>query len=95
MSRRTVSIVAEQIPEILGRFLERKVDVIVAWSTPAAGAAKKATRTVPIVFIDQWDPVGTGVIKNVTEAIGSIDTGTLAAILDAAGITPGRFRELL
>lgn len=53
MSLRTVSIVAEQIPEILGRFLERKVDVIVACSTPAAGAAKKATSTVPIIFIDQ------------------------------------------
>ena len=25
----------------------------------------------------------------------SIDTGTLAAILDAAGVTPERFRELL
>jgi len=61
----------EQIPEIIVRFLERKIDVIVAWSAPAAEAVKKASSTVPIVFIDHSDPVGTGVVASLARPGGN------------------------
>jgi putative tryptophan/tyrosine transport system substrate-binding protein len=41
-----------------------KVDVITAFSTPAAIAAQKATMTIPIVFSAVGDPVGTGLVSN-------------------------------
>src|SRR5215469_4375838 len=39
-----------------------KVDVLIARSPPAALAAKKATRTIPIVFYDVADPVVLGLV---------------------------------
>jgi ABC-type uncharacterized transport system substrate-binding protein len=35
-------------------------------TTPAAQAAKRATRTVPIVMIALGDPVGTGLVESIT-----------------------------
>jgi len=40
--------------------VKRKVDVIVASSTPAIRAAQKATTTIPIVVANANDPVGSG-----------------------------------
>ena len=40
------------------------MDVITAFSTPAAIAAQKATTTIPIVFSAVGDPVGTGLVSN-------------------------------
>ena len=44
------------------RLDELKVDVITTLSTPAAIAAKKVTKTIPIVFSAVGDPVGAGVV---------------------------------
>jgi putative ABC transport system substrate-binding protein len=40
------------------------VDVIVAWATPAALAARRATSTIPIVMVSVGDPIGSGLIKS-------------------------------
>jgi putative ABC transport system substrate-binding protein len=40
------------------------VDVIVTGGTPAAGALKAATRSIPIVVAIMADPVGAGVVQN-------------------------------
>jgi putative ABC transport system substrate-binding protein len=50
----------DQLPAVMAEVIGRKVDVLVTYSTPAALAAKKATRTVPIVSAVMGDPVGTG-----------------------------------
>jgi putative tryptophan/tyrosine transport system substrate-binding protein len=49
-----------------------KVDLIVAFSTPASIAAQKATTTIPIVFSAVGDPVGTGVVSNLARPGGNV-----------------------
>src|ERR1700730_4371599 len=56
-----------------------KVDLIVAFSTPAAIAAQKATTTIPIVFSAVGDPVGTGVESNLARPVGNVTGFSLLA----------------
>src|SRR2546425_13061934 len=46
----------ERLPALAAELVALKVDVIVAGSTLAAVAAKRATRTHPIVFASAGDP---------------------------------------
>lgn len=39
-----------------------KVDLLIAWTTPAVLAAKRATSTIPIVMVSVGDPVGSGLV---------------------------------
>src|SRR5713101_6754496 len=48
----------ERLPALAAELVALKVDVIVAGSTPAAVAAKQATKFLPIVFAAAADPVG-------------------------------------
>ena len=50
----------ERFPALAAECLHRNADIIAVSSTPAAQAAKSATRTDPIVMIALGDPVGTG-----------------------------------
>ena len=50
----------ERLTQLATELAELNVDVITAFSTPAAIAAQKATTTIPIVFSAVGDPVGTG-----------------------------------
>jgi hypothetical protein len=47
----------ERYAEIAAEFVRRKVDVIVAYGTPSALAAKRSTAVIPIVFAAAGDPV--------------------------------------
>jgi putative ABC transport system substrate-binding protein len=49
-----------------------KPDVIVAVSTPAALAAKQATRSIPIVMTYVGDPVGTGLVSTLGHPGGNL-----------------------
>src|SRR5262252_5644908 len=40
----------ERLPALATELVQGKVDLIATWSTPAALAAKQATRTIPIVI---------------------------------------------
>jgi putative tryptophan/tyrosine transport system substrate-binding protein len=40
-------------------------DVIVAWGNPAVAIIRKATQTIPIVFVGASDPVGSGFVSNI------------------------------
>jgi putative tryptophan/tyrosine transport system substrate-binding protein len=48
------------------------VDLIVTWGTPAALAAKQATRTIPIVMGASGDPVSVGIVSNLARPEGNI-----------------------
>jgi hypothetical protein len=46
------------LDDAAAQLLLSDVSVIVAWSTPAVGAAKRATSTKPIVMVGIADPIG-------------------------------------
>src|SRR5262249_31794031 len=52
-----------------------KVDIILAANVAATRAAARATRTIPVVMMAVFDPVGSGVIKSL-ERPGTNFTGT-------------------
>jgi putative ABC transport system substrate-binding protein len=73
----------ERLPALVEELLGLKVDVIVAINTPAAQAAKKATRTVPIVMMRVADPVKSGLVPSLAHPGGNV-TG-LSFMPDALG----------
>jgi putative ABC transport system substrate-binding protein len=77
----------ERLPTLAAELVALKVDVIVAPSTPAALAAKQATRTLPIVFAVTADPVGSGLVTSLARPDGNV-TGlsTLASELVGKGL---------
>ena len=61
----------ERLPALAAELVALKVDVIVAPTTPAAVAAKQATRTLPIVFVAA-DPVGSGLVTSLARPGGNV-----------------------
>src|SRR5713226_807804 len=62
----------ERLPALAAELVALKVDVIVAPNTPAALAAKQATRTLPIVFTTAADPVQSGLVTNLARPGGNV-----------------------
>jgi len=62
---------SERIPELVAELVGLKVDVLVAGSSVAALAAKKATRTIPIVMVGA-DPVGLGLVASLGRPGGNV-----------------------
>ncbi len=61
-----------RVPELVADLVQRKVEVIVADSTPVVQAAKRATSTIPIVMTSVADPVGSGLIANLAHPGGNV-----------------------
>jgi putative tryptophan/tyrosine transport system substrate-binding protein len=74
----------DRLPGIAAELVRRGVDCIVAVSTPAAQAAKRATVTIPIVIVRLADPVGTGLVTSFARPGGNI-TG-LTAMAEELGV---------
>jgi putative ABC transport system substrate-binding protein len=62
-------------PGLVAELIDRHVDIIVASNAPAAVAASRATRTIPIVIAAVNDPVGLGLVKSLDRP-GTNVTGT-------------------
>ncbi|MEA2942182.1 MAG: hypothetical protein QOD09_2711 [Bradyrhizobium sp.] len=58
--------------EMAVELVRMKVDVIVAFLTPAATAAKQATGDIPIVMAGVGDPVGTGLVQSLARPGGNV-----------------------
>jgi putative ABC transport system substrate-binding protein len=69
----------ELFPDLAADCLRLKADVIVVTTTPAANAAKNATRTVPIVMYPLGDPVGTGLVASLARPGGNVTGLTFMA----------------
>jgi putative ABC transport system substrate-binding protein len=61
----------ERLTELAAELASLKVDAIITFSTPAAIAARKATVTIPIIFVNVGDPVGAGVVPSLARPGGN------------------------
>jgi len=77
---------------LAAELVELKVDVLVASSTPAALAAKHATSTIPIVFLDVGDPVARGLVASIARPGGNL---TGFASFSSVGLNAKRLELLL
>jgi putative ABC transport system substrate-binding protein len=84
----------EQLPDLAAELVRLKVDVIVTNSTPAARAAKNATRTIPIVLGLAGDPVRTGLVASLARPGGNV-TGLSGMAAELAGKRLELLREIL
>lgn len=50
----------DRLPSLMDELVSKKVDLIVAPTSIYTGAAKRATATIPIVFVSHADPIGSG-----------------------------------
>jgi putative tryptophan/tyrosine transport system substrate-binding protein len=62
----------ERLPALAVELVALKVDVIVASGTLAALGAKRATRTLPIVFSPAADPVTSGLVTSLARPGGNV-----------------------
>ena len=69
----------ERLPELAAELVKARVDVIVASSTPGSLSAKAATQTIPIVFPNGSDPVGSGIVPQLARPGGNITGLSLMA----------------
>ncbi len=70
----------DRLPDLAAELVRLKVDVIViAGGTPPLLAAKNATRTIPIVFAANADPVGSGFVASLARPGGNITGLSLVA----------------
>jgi ABC-type uncharacterized transport system substrate-binding protein len=74
----------ERLPALAAALARLEVDVLVTQGTPAAIAAKHATQTLPIIFVQVGDPLGSGLITSLARPGGNLTGLSLLAFeLDA------------
>ena len=61
-----------RLPALATELVALKVDIIVSQGTPAAVAASKATREIPILMAVAGDPVGTGLAASLARPGGNV-----------------------
>lgn len=62
----------DRLPALAAELIGLNVDVLLAYSTPAALTLKNATRTIPIVFVSAADPVVSGLVESLALPGGNI-----------------------
>lgn len=75
-------------------FAGRGVDVIVTAGTSAVAAAKKAAKSVPVVFATAGDPVGSGLVRSLAKPGGNV-TGISNGQTDLASKRLDLLREVV
>jgi len=63
---------AERLPELAADLVRLNVDVIFATSSTEVEAARRATKTIPVVFATHADPVGVGHVASLARPGGNI-----------------------
>jgi putative tryptophan/tyrosine transport system substrate-binding protein len=74
----------EKLPELAADLVRQKVDVIIGLGGDIAVAAKKATRTVPIVVGTSDDPVRAAIVSSLARPGGNV-TGVTFVMDELAG----------
>ena len=84
---------ADRLPSLAAELVALKVDLIVAFQTPAGTAAKRATSEIPIVT-NAGDPVGTGLVASLARPGGNV-TGVSGAGAELGAKQLELIREIL
>jgi ABC-type uncharacterized transport system substrate-binding protein len=84
---------SERFAEIAAEMVRLKVDVIVTTGTPTVAVVKQATSTIPIVFAQITDPVGSGLVASLARPGGNA-TGLSLQSPDIAGKRLALLREV-
>jgi putative ABC transport system substrate-binding protein len=84
---------ADRLAPLAAELVALKVDLIVAFQTPAGTAAKRATNEIPIVA-NVGDPVGTGLVASLSRPGGNI-TGVSGAAAELGAKQLELIREIL
>jgi ABC-type uncharacterized transport system substrate-binding protein len=83
----------DRLPGMAADLVRQQVTVILAQTPPAALAAKRATVTIPIVFVVGFDPVVGGLVSSLARP-GDNVTGLSLQQTDIAGKRLGLLRDL-
>jgi putative ABC transport system substrate-binding protein len=62
----------DRLPALTAELIGLKVNLIIALSAPETAVARKATATIPIVFVVHGDPIFTGDIQSLAHPGGNI-----------------------
>jgi putative ABC transport system substrate-binding protein len=62
----------DRLPSLAADLVARKVDLIAAFDIASARAAKRETRSIPIVFVVGGDPVAAGLVTNLPRPDGNL-----------------------
>ena len=80
----------DRLPDLAAELVRQKPDVLVAVTTNAALAVRKATTTIPIVFMGVTDPVTAGLVESLSRP-----GGNTTGITNIAAVLTGKRLELL
>jgi putative ABC transport system substrate-binding protein len=75
----------DRLPGLADELVRLKVDVIAASPTPAALAARNATRTIPIVGMSLTEPVAVGLVASLARPGGNVTGVTYGVDTDIFG----------
>jgi putative ABC transport system substrate-binding protein len=84
---------ANRLSSVAAELVAAKPDMIMAFQTPAATAAKEATKDIPIILSGVGDPVGTGLISSLARPGGNI-TGLSSATAEMGAKNLELIREV-
>ncbi len=84
----------DQNPDVAAELVQSGVDLVLAWTTPAVIAARRATASIPIVMVGVADPVGLGIIASLARPGGNI-TGVSNVSSDLSGKMIELLREIV
>jgi putative ABC transport system substrate-binding protein len=84
----------ERLATLANDLVRRQVDVIVTHGLPASRAAKKATRSIPIVVAVISDIVDTGIVESLARPGGNV-TGMTDQVVDLSGKEVELLKEMI
>jgi len=77
--------VSDQLSRLADELVSLKVDILIAPTTQAIQAAKRATRDIPIIMVTANDPVGNGFVVSLARPAGNITGLTIDPGLEIGG----------
>jgi putative tryptophan/tyrosine transport system substrate-binding protein len=91
---RTAAGDSAAVARLAAELVRAKVDLIVAYPSPAVAAAKQATRDIPIIMLGAGDPAATGLVASLARPGGNV-TGTSSTTPELGTKTLGVMRDIV